>query len=97
MRRIELEQVVESAKPGMWFELMFRPEYPGVSAFYLLAMVDRILSVEETTRLLLYAVRDSDRWDRDRNRTIRIQVLPSFDKEWFVERLDGYLLGIKPC
>lgn len=97
MKLSELQELAESVTESSQLRLIFKPDNPGVAAWYLLAMIGRILEVDTGTRLNLLAIRESDKWGHDSNRTVVVKALSAFDKEWFINRLSGYLQNVEVC
>lgn len=55
---------------------------------YLLAMNGKIIKLSTGDEMALLAVRMTNDWGADRNRTITITLTDNFDENWFVGRME---------
>lgn len=89
----QVREVVIKAPPETKLKLTFsRDAIADLS--YLLGMNGKIITMPESSLTLLLAIISSKDWGGDANRILEIEMLPSFDVEWFVGRLGRRLDAI---
>jgi len=86
--RNEWKKVLADLTPGIKLRLTFQRDAVQ-DVMYLVGMVDRIVRVDRTTHAALLAIMQSQSWDRDFNRVVVVEPLPTFWDQlgWFEGRL----------
>lgn len=93
----DFDHVLKSASAGTKVRLTFKHNALAEQAnlYYLLGMLDQIITMSDISRMTLWAVAKSGKWCGDENRTYTVELLPSFNRDWFEGRLRDCLEKIE--